>query len=176
MTYHDLNLQANAVARHLIANGFRRGGYAVVRMPRGVELAAVLLGVLKAGGSYLWLDATSTIGYPVGVSIANGSPASEQEQFLAIDVVSALRARVSSAPNLPILTRGSDIACILPDQSGSAAVFVPHETITSLSMSPAENSTTWAGEQGAFDLWLSLMRGQTLMIGDVEGPPMPRAA
>src|SRR5688572_3058545 len=56
VTYRELNQRANAVARHLMTGGFRRGAHAVVAMPCSADLAIVLLAVLKAGGSYAWID------------------------------------------------------------------------------------------------------------------------
>ena len=66
LSYRELNRRANAVARCLIAHGFRRGGVATVNMPGCPELAIVCLAVLKAGGAYyrcqadgLWRPAES---------------------------------------------------------------------------------------------------------------------
>ena len=47
-SYRDLNYRANALARRLHAHGFRRGGHACVRLPRGINLATTLLAILKA--------------------------------------------------------------------------------------------------------------------------------
>jgi hypothetical protein len=173
VTYHDLNSQANAVARYLLANGFRRGGHAIVRLPRGAELAVLLLAVLKCGGSYIWLDPSRANGYPSGVSIAPGRHGTEH-QVVAVDVASIV-ARTPSGPNLPVLTRGSDIACVLPDDDGAAAVLVPHATITSLCTAPPTAVGRWVGEQGALDLWLGLMLGKTVAIA-ASDEPATRAA
>ena len=43
LTYRDLNHRANAVARHLMAHGFRRGAHATVRMRRGTSLDVQVL-------------------------------------------------------------------------------------------------------------------------------------
>src|ERR1051325_11963496 len=56
LSYRELNQRANAVARHLIAHGFRRGGMATVRLPRRADTAIVLLGILKAGGAYVLIE------------------------------------------------------------------------------------------------------------------------
>ena len=166
VSYRELNQQANAVARSLIASGFRRGGHAVVRMPRGVDLAIVLLAILKAGGSYTWFDpASCPDGYPPGVSMRHGRHAGE-ERFASVDVSRLLACRAQTNSNLPVVTRGSDIACVLPDMDGSPAVLVPHSTIASMMDRPVPQAGRWAGEAGALDLWVGLMSGATVTVDD----------
>src|SRR4026207_223911 len=52
LSYRELNQRASAMARHLLAQGFRRGGVATVCLPSDVETAAVPLGGLQAGGPH----------------------------------------------------------------------------------------------------------------------------
>jgi hypothetical protein len=164
-SYRELNFAANSLARHLIAQGFRRGGHACVRMARGIDLATVLLAVLKAGGSYTWSD-PDQIGSsgPEGVSISTGVDGAET-RYLHLDVTSLLSEQLSSCPNLPILTRGTDIACVLVD-GDRPAVMVPHATITALQSQAVTHPTPWVGEPGAFDLWMALMAGTTAVVED----------
>ena len=169
-SYRQLNNSANAVARHFMARGFRRGGHACVRMTRGIDLATVLLAVLKAGGSYTWSDperagtGLSTSPDPVGVSISTGVDGPET-RYLHLDVASVLATPVSGCPNLPIMTRHTDVACIL-EMDGMPAVLVPHATITALRSQAVTHPTRWTGEPGAFDLWMALMAGTTALVGD----------
>lgn len=166
VTYRELNQRANTLARRLGECGLRRGSVAMVQMPRSVDLATVLLAVLKAGAAYACVEPGSADAceLPASFCIAQRKSASEQ-RYLAVDIRNALAgcaARPSA--NLPILTRGSDIACVLPDRLGDPQVLVPHETVTSM---PATAHTgTWAPEPGAFDLWITLMSGATMTIGD----------
>ena len=135
-------------------------------MPRSGDLAIVLLAVLKAGGSYTWFDpASAPDGYPPGLSIGGGRHGRE-DQFLSLDVSRLLADHAQPNPNLPIVTRGSDIACVLPDTDGAPAVLVPHATITSLMKVPARHVGRWAGEVGALDLWVGLMSGATVSVDD----------
>ena len=166
VSYRELNQRANAVARSLIGSGFRRGGHAVVRMPRGADLAVVLLAVLKAGGSYTWFDSASCPdGYPPGVSMRRGRHADE-ERFASVDVSRLLACRAQTSSNLPVVTRGSDIACVLPDMDGSPAVLVPHGTIASMMDRPVLEAGRWSGDAGALDLWVGLMSGATVTVDD----------
>ena len=171
LTYRGLNLRANAVARRLLAHGFRRGGRVHVCRSRSVDLAVVLLGVLKAGGAYLWIDPDRTATWPQGVYIATGQNGSE-DQYLAVDLGDVL-SQTTPTPNLPIMTRDSDIACVLADEDGAPAVLVPHSTVVSLGMRVTPETAAWTGEPGAMDLWAGLVAGATLAV---HGEPVAAAA
>ena len=54
VTYRELNVRANGVARRLVDAGFRRSAHLLIMMDHGIDLATVLLAVLKAGGTYTW--------------------------------------------------------------------------------------------------------------------------
>ncbi len=58
LTYQELNAKANQLARLLQKAGLRRGDVVGTLMDRSVELIVALLGVLKAGGAYLPMDAS----------------------------------------------------------------------------------------------------------------------
>ena len=162
-SYRELNYRSNAVARYLIAAGFRRGGHVSVRMSRGIDLAVVLLATLKAGGSYAWTEADrSESSDPIGVSLSAGGDGAET-RYLHLELAGVLAEPVSCCPNLPILTRGSDIACVLTDGDGSS-VMVPHATVTALRARAVTHPTPWTGEPGAFDLWMALMAGTTALV------------
>ena len=203
LTYRELNQRANALARHLIAQGFRRGSRAVVKMERCPDLAVVLLAVLKAGGAYTWLDGrvakrpdhpvlaersasadgrvatrpdepvlaersayadrSDEDGWPYGISLVQEADGHEQ-RHLVIDVREALDASARPAPNLPILTRAADIACVLPQRNGLPGVLVPHATITALQSHPLPRTAHWSSERGALDLWLPLMAGVAVAL------------
>jgi non-ribosomal peptide synthetase component F len=171
VTYRDLNWRANALARRLAECGLKRGGHALVRMDRGVELATVLLAILKAGAAYSWIEPGSAgdLDLPASFCIEGRKSASEQS-YLAVDIRSALAAcEGRPSPNLPVLTRGSDIACVLSDSCGASQVLVPHETITA--MPATARGAGWASETGAFDLWIGLMSGETLTIHRAPAAP-----
>lgn len=160
--YRELNHRANVVARHLINHGFRRGGHAVVRMDIGVDLATVLLAILKAGGCYTWLEPRLSRGSsPVTIAPA---PHDGAEAYVPIDVKRILAEPVQAGPNLPILARPSDVACVLQDDAGQPAVLVPHSTITALRDRVAAPICDWTGDPSSLDLWIGLMAGATLTV------------
>jgi amino acid adenylation domain-containing protein len=56
LTYHQLNTQANQLARALISRGVRPEQIVALALPRSPELVVAILAVLKAGAAYLPLD------------------------------------------------------------------------------------------------------------------------
>ncbi len=56
ITYADLNTRANQVAHYLRCQGVRRGSRVGLCMERSLELLVGVLGILKAGGTYVPLD------------------------------------------------------------------------------------------------------------------------
>jgi hypothetical protein len=173
VTYRELNGRANTLARRLAESGLRRGAVALVRMERGVDLATVLLAVLKAGAAYGWVEPGSAgdVELPASFCILKRKSGSEQA-YHAVDVRTALAACAERpTPNLPILTRGSDVACALPDGDGNPQMLVPHGTITS--MPTPRRTGPWMSEPGAFDLWIGLMSGETLTL---DPPQVANAA
>ena len=162
MSYRELNFRANACARKLLGRGFKRGAHAVVRMAPGADLAVVLLAVLKSGGSYTWIDPRqpSSDGYPAGVSIAPAG-LSDPSAYVPLDDDAVLASDGQPSPNLPVLTRPSDVACVLLGCGGAPEVLVPHATVVGMQRAAAP-SRTWIGEPGALDLWVMLMSGATV--------------
>ncbi|OCC09073.1 Linear gramicidin synthase subunit D [Streptomyces sp. PTY087I2] len=56
LSYAELNVRANQLAHHLIAQGVEAGDLVAVCVDRGIDMIVALLGVLKAGGAYVPLD------------------------------------------------------------------------------------------------------------------------
>jgi non-ribosomal peptide synthetase component F len=161
ITYRELNQRANALARYLIDRGLRRGSRAVVKMEPGPEMAVALLAVLKAGAAYTWLDLDDSDVWPVGISLLCDG---EHQAHLVVSVRDAIQASSRPAPNLPILTRGHDIACVMPQRSGLPGVLVPHATIAALQSHPLPTGAGWSSEPGALDLWIPLMAGAAVVL------------
>ena len=171
LTYRELNARANTLARRLKESGLARGTVAFVRLPRSPDLAVVLLAVLKAGAAYAWVEpgAPGDLDLPASVCVADRLPAGAaagEERCTAIDISGALTACARQAtPNLPVLTRGTDVACVLPDAQGRPLVLVPHDTIAALPQPSAGAAVAPATAAGALDLWAGLMSGATLSLG-----------
>lgn len=182
VTYRELNLRANTLARRLAESGLTRGSLALVRMPRSLDLATVLLAVLKGGACY----ALSEPGSPADLNLPTPfcivrEQSSGDQQYLALNVDRALAESASRpGPNLPVLTRGSDVACVLPDDHGQPQILVPHATIAALlhnaPAGAADREVAWDGAAGALDLWLALMSGATMSVGAPFAVPLPKPA
>ncbi|HDR7068761.1 TPA: AMP-binding protein, partial [Bacillus cereus] len=56
ITYNELNIKANQLARRLLDQGVKRESIVGVMMERSIEMVIGILGVLKAGGAYLPID------------------------------------------------------------------------------------------------------------------------
>ncbi|MFE5711064.1 amino acid adenylation domain-containing protein [Streptomyces sp. NPDC056501] len=56
LSYGELNVRANRLARHLVGVGVRRGETVGVLLERDAELVVAVLAVLKAGAGYTLLD------------------------------------------------------------------------------------------------------------------------
>ncbi len=56
VTYAELDRWSDAMADHLYQNGIRPGDPVGIWWPRGLELHVAVLGIVKAGGSYVPLD------------------------------------------------------------------------------------------------------------------------
>ena len=150
-SYRELNAAANVLARKLINAGFRRGMCAHVSMPARVELALVLLAILKTGGCYTWSDPG-----PGGAASIWFEGTGGPERELEIEVP---RATVCGGSNLPVMTRETDAACVL-----HGGVIVPHATIIAMTSCAAGARSPFTGEPGAFDLWVPLMNGGTAVV------------
>ncbi len=71
LTYRELNARANRLARHLRSLGIGPEDLVAILAERSLEMIAAVLGVLKAGGTYLPLDVTHTrerLGYLLEVA------------------------------------------------------------------------------------------------------------
>jgi non-ribosomal peptide synthetase component F len=161
VTYRYLNHRANHAARRLHAFGFRRGDVAFLRTARGVDLAVMMLAVLKAGGAYAW---SRNATHEPSLTIARNCEASTPR--VSVDVAAVLDVDSHAAPNLPIVTRATYTAWVLPDGADGAVVLVPHATITSLRQTAAAGPRQWRGEGGGLDLLVLLVGGGTALLDD----------
>jgi len=124
-----------------------------VQMIPSVDLAVVLLAILKTGGSYMWRHA-DTPSFQI--------PTVGERSSLLVDDIPV--SGVCGGPNLPVITRETDIACILDRATGEDSVAVPHAAIIAMASCAALGRLRWAGEPGAFDLWAALLSGATAVV------------
>jgi non-ribosomal peptide synthetase component F len=160
-TYRELNVRANGIARQFMQIGLRRGGHATVRLAHGMDLAAVLLAVLKAGASYTWIAGSGCV-RSVAIS---GQYAEASTHAHVVDLTSVLGEPLRSGPNLPVLTRATDTATVIGGLGDASPMLVPHETLAALRRPAiAARPQLWDGDPSTFDLWTGLLSGATLSV------------
>ncbi|MEU6602757.1 non-ribosomal peptide synthetase [Streptomyces flaveolus] len=187
LTYEELDTRANRLAHHLRERGVRPETPVALYVERSLDLVTGLLGILKAGGSYLALDATM--------------PAERQRTVLADAGVTTILTQESL---LPLAADGLDVVCLDRDRaevdrmpatapavdvhgdsiaylaytSGSTGtpkgVAVPHRAVLRLALDPDLLSVTAddvvlqfaspAFDASTFEIWVPLLCGARLAV------------
>ncbi|GAB3842975.1 amino acid adenylation domain-containing protein [Nesterenkonia populi] len=129
VTYRELAAQADACAALLAARGVQLGDRVAVMLPRSVDLAAAILGTLRAGAAYIPVDPElpqarisemlDDAGAAAVITAGSVSPDPQvlgERAVLRIDeepAAQTMRAGRSPAPELPRALAGADAACII---------------------------------------------------------------
>lgn len=159
MSYRDLNQRANALARRLMSAGLRRGSHVVARLDRSPELVITLLAVLKTGSAYTWNAAG---GGPATIWAAGDLTLNSR--YERVDVGGLDTCPLAASPNLPVLVRGGDVACLLLTP-GNTSLAISHEDVIG-ARDATGPSVEWARSAVAnpVALWSTLMAGGTLHL------------
>ena len=158
VTYRVMNGRANSVARALLCAGLRRGGHALINGGAGADLAVTLLAVLKTGAAYTWqpLEHAADRGLEMAIRPQSDS-AREEYLVVSLDIP---QAESLSSPNLPILTRGSDAACVLRPFDDDRTL-VSHASVAGLRGTDVSTAPAWRADDAAW-LLTALMDGLTV--------------
>lgn len=129
LTFGDLEAQANSLAHHLIGQGIERGDRIGIYLPRCVETAIAVYGILKAGAAYVPLapnEPTERIGGLIadcGIRIViSDKRLRRQQSALAESGVAFIDCQVegpSGSPEVRILE--SDLAYIMYTSGSTGA-------------------------------------------------------
>lgn len=180
LTYRELIAAAIAQADRLTAAGVRRGDVVAVRAARTSELAAALLGVLRAGAAYLPIDP----GWPSGrvtellAEAKTAAVLADRDDVAAGPTFVALGGAPlgDGGPRCPVPLTGDDLAAVL-FTSGSTGrpkvVGLTHGGLLArfvrqpyLDLRPADR-TGQLGNVGfdilGFELWGTLLAGATVV-------------
>ncbi|MFD8205025.1 amino acid adenylation domain-containing protein [Streptomyces sp. NPDC059695] len=121
VTYADLNAAANRWARHLRSRGLGRGDMAGVLLERGVEFAAAVIGVVKAGAGYTLLDPDfpderlRSAAADAGIGVLVSDPRLAARLTGPWDTVSCSSRELAelSGENLGLDPTADDVACLM---------------------------------------------------------------
>jgi amino acid adenylation domain-containing protein len=187
LTYRQLDQRADHIAGALAARGIGRGALVGVCLPRGPELIAALLGVLKCGAGYLPLDADAPparLEFMLGDSSAatvltTGRTLAEIPALAAVPPL--LLDDLDRAPTAPVSARPTpnDLAyCIYT--SGSTGqpkgVLVPHSGPANLvrwhlAEFEPDDTLQWASpsfDGSVVEIFVTLASGARLVLVDNE--------
>ncbi|MBV9108850.1 MAG: amino acid adenylation domain-containing protein, partial [Gemmatimonadetes bacterium] len=189
LSYGELDRAANRIANALIARGVRRGDRIAVCMERSPELAAALLGVLKAGAAYVPVDPAYPADRIAFMLEDSGAPVlvaqmalKERVSGFGVSLLPVDRlARISehASPERPRKrVNGADLAYVIYT-SGSTGkpkgVMVEHRALANLcgwhaaefGVTAADRATLVAGvgfDASAWETWPYLARGASLHV------------
>ncbi|MFC9436842.1 amino acid adenylation domain-containing protein, partial [Nocardia sp. NPDC057030] len=183
LTYADLAVRADVLARALVGRGVGRGSVVAVALPRSMDLVTAVLAVVVAGGAYLPIDPD----YPSGriefiladadpllvlttASVGAVLPLGEWAAR-CLDVTDLGR---DSSGDLPVLAP-ADAAYVIYT-SGSTGrpkgVVVEHRGVVNMAQygwpgGPGErvlSHSSMAFDASAYELWPALLAGSTIAI------------
>ncbi|WP_280431713.1 non-ribosomal peptide synthetase [Nocardia brasiliensis] len=190
LTYRELAMRVDGLARLLVARGVRRGSVVAVALPRSVDLVTAVLAVVAAGGTYLPIDAE----YPT-----------DRLEFIFDDADPVLVVTtVAGAAALPLRGRaslcvddmGAAATAVLPSSSpgdgayviytsGSTGrpkgVVVEHRAVVNMALygwpgGPGERvllHSSMAFDASAYELWPALLAGSTIVIAPPDRLDLP---
>ncbi len=190
LSYDELDVRANRLARHLVATGVRRGDRVAVLMDRGIDLVVVTLAVVKAGAAYVPLPAN----YPpsrmrlvmedTGCALLLTDTATLDQEFVAarrasggaLVVVDEADLSAYPATGLSIATDPAELAYVM-HTSGSTGVpkgvAVPHRAVIALAADRCWEGgaqqrvlfhSAYAFDAATYELWVPLLSGQRVVV------------
>ncbi|MEM7034196.1 MAG: amino acid adenylation domain-containing protein, partial [Chloroflexota bacterium] len=189
LTYAALNERSNQLANHLRQQGLRSGDIVAILMPRSVDMLVGLLATLKAGATYLPLDATyppdrlafmlqdSQASYLLSQQTLQDSIPAFSGQTLFLDAAQDALSQ-ASPHNLDIDIPSESLAYVIYT-SGSTGkpkgVQIPHRALTNFLLSMQQEPgitasdtllsvTTIAFDISALELYLPLISGAKVII------------
>ncbi|MEV6976425.1 amino acid adenylation domain-containing protein [Kitasatospora sp. NPDC093806] len=183
-TYADLDARANRLAHHLISLGAGPETVVAVSLPRGAELVAAQLAVLKAGAAYLPLDADQPAERSRHLLAESGARlliGDAGRPALGCRVVDLAReaATIDRLPDTaPEVAVGPDHLAFLVYTSGSTGrpkgVAISHRALvrtvragSHLALGPEDRVALAASpvfDAATFEVWATLVAGAALVV------------
>jgi amino acid adenylation domain-containing protein len=190
MSYHALDEAANGIAHQLRAQGVRHGEAVGVALPRGRALIASLLGILKAGATYLPLDLSypaAQLSFMLGDAAVRTVIGNDAAAFSGRDLALIEPSLIGrSDPVEPAANSGGEDAAYIMYTSGSTGqpkgVRVPHRAILRLVCSKPFVRfgpdrvflalATPSFDASTFEIWGALLHGARCVIAPDVAPDL----
>ncbi|WP_416971231.1 non-ribosomal peptide synthase/polyketide synthase [Streptomyces sp. 4F14] len=175
VTYAELDAHSNRFAHHLIQQGVGPEDLVALKLPRSIELAVAILGVLKAGAAYVPVDPE----YPEA-RIAH--MLDDARPRVVIEEAVEATDHPDTAPPVRVLPQHPAYVIYTSGSTGRPkGVVVTHAGIPSLVAAQAERLAldddsrvlqfTSTGFDASFwDLCAALLTGATLVLAPVDAP------
>nr|QEO74904.1 AMP-dependent synthetase and ligase [uncultured bacterium] len=195
LTYGDLDVRANQLARYLIARGVRRDTLVGIALDRDLDLVVAILAVLKAGAGYVPLDPKFPAARLTQMLAETRPPvlltherlldafAGGAGELIAVERIAAEVARRGrTAPRVP--GRGPRDLAYVVYTSGSTGrpkgVMIEHRSLVNVILSGIEHYGLGPGSRklqfytmsfdgGVWDVFMTLASGATLVMATLDG-------
>ncbi|GAA1990946.1 non-ribosomal peptide synthetase [Kitasatospora viridis] len=183
LSYGELDLRADRLAAHLVAQGARPGELVAVCLPRGAELVVAELAVLKSGAAYLPLDPANPPGRLAAV-LAEARPLAvvtgpEHPELPPGELVLTVDQPDCGRP-LAADPRPADLAYVIYTSGSTGTpkgVMIEHRSLANLvawhceefALAPGDRCTLIAApgfDASVWEIWPALAAGATLEVPD----------
>ncbi|MFF7365774.1 amino acid adenylation domain-containing protein, partial [Streptomyces sp. NPDC008125] len=176
LTYAELDLRTDRLARALIRQGVRPETPVAVLMDRSAELVVAILAVIKAGGAYVPLDSRFPSSRIDLILRESGAALVLTEEVLA-----ALVQSEDAGPGRPEVTCREDQLAYIMYTSGSTGrpkgVAVTHRDVVGLALTPEWRGgghervlmhSPTAFDLSTYELWVPLLNGGRVVVAPPE--------
>lgn len=182
LTYHEFDIWSDAIARQLANLGIGKGKFVAVYYPRGVELHAAILGIVKSGAAYIPIDNEMPVERLAAVVTEIEASLCFSPMDLTLDCATIKIVEFSKEKHISELIQidPSDVAYVLYT-SGSTGkpkgIPISHRQICHLVRAEqtvlkiTETDKVYQGFSVSFDMWceetwISYHAGATLYVAD----------
>ena len=119
LTYSQLNIRANSLARVLRSKDVSRGSIVALLLPRSFEMMIGILGIWKAGGAYLPIDPSfpeQRVSYMLdngGVHLLLTMSSVAKRSFYDVDILEIDRPLPDANETLEVIAQPNDLAYVI---------------------------------------------------------------